>query len=62
MENGGNKVKIKFRFIVGITGTIAAIATGIYASWKWHTIYQNHKNLKKKIEVIPYEIERTKIV
>jgi len=55
-------MKGNLRIIAYITGTIAAVATGIYASWKWNTIYQNHKNLKREFEAIPYEIERTKIV
>ena len=55
-------MKRNIRIIAGITGAVAAIATGIYASWKWNTIYQNHKNLKREINAIPYEIERTKLV
>jgi len=51
-------MKGNLRIIACITGTIAAVATGVYASWKFNRKYQDYKHLKKEVEAIPYEIER----
>ena len=55
-------MKKRIRIIAGVTGAVAAIATGVYASWKWNTKYRNYKQLKEEIDALPYEIERIKIV
>jgi len=55
-------MKGNLRIVACITGTIAAVVTGVYASWKFNKKYQDYKHLKKEIEAIPYEIERTRIV
>jgi len=55
-------MKKDWKIVACITGTIAAVATGVYASWKFNRKYQDYRHLKKEIEAIPYEIERTRIV
>jgi len=48
-------MKGNLKIIACITGTIAAVVTGIYASWKMNRKYREDRNFREEINAIPYE-------